>query len=723
MTVKINTHFGQPVTSEMLNEKISCVTGENIKLDGFSIKKVDNLIIVDPGKCIISGAIIEKTDRTSIPVPEIEDEIFILIKYFHYKKKIEFLTSATDDALEDELVIGSIKPTDSLPEILNAKPLKTMRELSRAYKSLRNNLLLNQEVAYGGEEIICDKSIEGNITDFKIKGNTVLNLAPIKDKTPIFAKINKAGERIPIQDSKCGHINGISVKGNTLRNLIDPTYNRSFSINADKTLSYINIGKLSLLKPNRTYSYILYGVSNKINKIYLGDGLSKEILFSSQPVKKVVKFTPKFTPKLLMTPHFYGENITEQDLQSIRMMILEGDWTNRDLPEHFEGIKSVGQISPVSNSSGIKPLQLDTFESSTFISTDSVVPANIDIKSGDYKKEVFVKPSTKYRLKLIKHVDGDLEVSLCGLKALLNNEQSSAIITTPERINENEYLTFNGWGDIEKVMLAEADNFSDFTDGFESVAENEPLEILSSDYLGNSISNILMELDEPLRRFKNVSDTIEFRDGTWCIVRRIGQVEVGAGDGWLYSYWSQHTTKDYVSFYAMHSHHLGLYPTGYFVFKNVYCQCNMFIKNETAFASADKECFFLGNGSNPPYFGVRVNRKRVNGISVEAFREFFTKNKVTFVAELMKPKIIPLNKVLSMESFNKFTKIVSSNNVRPTIEASIPSNLGATIRNDVERIARIEDTINRVLLPIIVDVDYNKTLLEVDYNIAKSKGE
>ena len=66
MALNITTHYKQPLTSKMLNHKVSTLAGGNIILEGFEVSKNNNTISIAPGKCIIQGAIIESDESVTI---------------------------------------------------------------------------------------------------------------------------------------------------------------------------------------------------------------------------------------------------------------------------------------------------------------------------------------------------------------------------------------------------------------------------------------------------------------------------------------------------------------------------------------------------------------------------------------------------------------------------------------------------------------------------------
>ena len=61
MSIKINTRFGEIVTSQALNEKIDTLFGGNAIISGFDVaRETDTSVCIAPGKAIVCGASIEE---------------------------------------------------------------------------------------------------------------------------------------------------------------------------------------------------------------------------------------------------------------------------------------------------------------------------------------------------------------------------------------------------------------------------------------------------------------------------------------------------------------------------------------------------------------------------------------------------------------------------------------------------------------------------------------
>ena len=83
-------------------------------------------------------------------------------------------------------------------------------------------------------------------------------------------------------------------------------------------------------------------------------------------------------------------------------MLLEGDWSNKEIPNYFEGMKSVGELedNKIEISSQNKNLWDGTYEIGS-IGTGEFGNGDLDTTNGENRKRSYyipVKPNTKYTI-------------------------------------------------------------------------------------------------------------------------------------------------------------------------------------------------------------------------------------------------------------------------------------------------------------------------------------
>lgn len=134
MAIKINTAYGERLTSGMLNEKISNLVGGNEKLSGFDVSIASpTSVTIKPGKAIINGCAIEETSDTNTVVidPRIlsNDSIaYVVIDYSHENKRVVFSCVAQLTSSMVKLATLFIK-SGVISELTNHNPLQTLNSI------------------------------------------------------------------------------------------------------------------------------------------------------------------------------------------------------------------------------------------------------------------------------------------------------------------------------------------------------------------------------------------------------------------------------------------------------------------------------------------------------------------------------------------------------------------------------------------------------------------
>lgn len=149
-----------------------------------------------------------------------------------------------------------------------------------------------------------------------------------------------------LEDCNGGFINIEEIKGQTIVNLY-PSGNPSKADDSYGVNSwwYWYSSLNQSLKTNTVYTQIVYGWNSDM-MVYTGQ--NKEGTFGLSYINSNIRvFT---TPDVLKdgvrwNPHIYsksGRDISE-DVKKIKIMLLEGDWSNKPIPQYFDGMKNVGE--------------------------------------------------------------------------------------------------------------------------------------------------------------------------------------------------------------------------------------------------------------------------------------------------------------------------------------------------------------------------------------------
>lgn len=171
--LKINTHYDQRITSQMLNEKIQFLIGENKVFNGFDVIPSLTDVTITTGMCNIQGAFISEDSVVEvIPVDfsKQRDKVHCLyIEYNHYNRSVYYHHVAVDKdytPADNELILARIKVT-----VAQGGELDFIVDTPEKAPTLGN--------ASGLVEVTCEKPMPVDI--FGLKAGTTFNKARIED--------------------------------------------------------------------------------------------------------------------------------------------------------------------------------------------------------------------------------------------------------------------------------------------------------------------------------------------------------------------------------------------------------------------------------------------------------------------------------------------------------------------------------------------------------------
>ena len=614
MTMKITTHYKEALTSQMLNYKVETMVGENKVTEGFEVSRNNNSITISPGKCIINGAIIESDENVNIEVPySLQDssDFQVIARYLHSAKSVGFYIYEIDRNLDSNELLLSKSMTD-------ASKMRTLVDLSASLKSIKENLAEDQVLEYENEFITSTDSVEGATTELKIKGQTIVNVAPIKDEVDIYADLQTTGNgSVKFNNTGDGIIDGINIKGKTYQNLLQGSWN--------KTGNMINFHKIStLVKPNTTYTII----NNSDDTFHIG------VFKNNSAVNSIVGYNKRSPMFKFVTPalddcdgirvyirKFDGSAFTEIDDRYFDVVLIEGDHTNNpDLPPYFEGIIGVGDKSKNLLSTNLIDGRIGDqgqwYIGSVPSTTTEFIP---------------VEPSRTYTISkdgVAQRTNIYLYDKNKGFIAKANDVQST--FNTPD----NCYFVRLYWS---KATIDLKDNVQ-IEEGraatpYEKHYRGYKVEVLSCESDSQSFkeykgSKTEFVLDQPLMRLPNgVCDEIIGNK----LIRRVGKINTWDINLWhmgLSSQQFQNTmmfaTKEFDSLFV---------PGGKII-------CNKF-KSYTTWDRDLDACDFTTN--NTVRLRIRISRSRLETEDIDGFKKWLQDNEVVIYGELANPIITPID--------------------------------------------------------------------------------
>ena len=373
---------------------------------------------------------------------------------------------------------------------------------------------------FEGNNITIDNVLEEDKIDAEIEGNTLVNLLGSQGSS-IYLHDNS-------QTTRKRYFKNINLKPYTTYTLITNISNLSSSDNSELKVHYILINKDGTTEEVYPNNF----------KCTLSNG-QKKIVFTT---KSTSSNATDFYLYVDALGNYYGTS-NQFSFESSKCMLLEGDWTNKETPDCFEGMKSVGELED--NKINIEVLGENLFDveyfkemiethynegnyryelkdgRNTIWVTDNHDRLHLEnILSNNYK----FKENTQYIIKGDIFVDkdnptgnnmlrGDILYTdkttqrIFDYKGITDKWVTSDIITDKGKTIESIYFTYGsklpkGWFDLDSLYIGEY-----------NLDKTE----FNYDY---NVQNIEVDLKEPLRGLPNgVKDRIIKRNGQWFIER------------------------------------------------------------------------------------------------------------------------------------------------------------------------------------------------------------
>ena len=282
---------------------------------------------------------------------------------------------------------------------------------------------------------------------------------------------------------------------------------KTYTISFDVIDSTISSGWFCYLDTNPQYSSESWGVITPGDKV--------------QTVKKSfnLKDTENGTYKM------YLRSTESEDNSFIKIknvMILEGDWTNKDMPDYFEGMKSSGELEDnniriVSDSDSMVDLSPDNWETGSIHGGDGSFNDNRDrIRTKKFYElprgnELFIRQRGLYKL-AIRFYDENFNII------------------------DGESTPYQGFIKVKKMNIPQGAKYYKLVCA-NSFNENTP--ISPSDIVNFTgiifVPNIekQLKLNQPLRGTPTgIKDKIIKKDGKWAIERNYKEVILDGSENW-----------------------------------------------------------------------------------------------------------------------------------------------------------------------------------------------
>lgn len=540
----------------------------------------------------------------------------------------------------DNRKVGSKNLPTTLNEIdIAIDGFKTLFETE--YGTPVNMELENNENVFSigtGTNIDKKDDVENSFTDVELSGNSLVNLADEwKDVTNETISFYYGAERSICKTSK--------LKNNTYYTLIV-----NYKINRNNTTAY-NAMELGL--SNSKNSVTSHPSGGETNYSFdVKDGLNViKFHFSNYKHDEYTYFNIR--PIRRYTDPVEGESVT---LSCSDLILLEGDWTNKPIPQYFQGLKSVGEKEDGNHKIEILSKNRNEYEGKTQYLNNN----NATILSKEDNECIFEHRQINQGIKIDIEKNIGKEIVLSYDVELLEgstlnwggHNRHTQIAYCIDGINQNTsyhsgkpismeigrtykidlVLRIENWSEQYindyKYIGIEPNRYSSNTPTYTKVKITN-FQITQSrelyPYIQPKLNKKEISLNEPLRSVGDTKDTIEKINGEWKIVRRCGEVVLNGSEDWSkvnYNHNDLCTRIDLTI--PTNSGRLDLV-------------CNNI--PVCADDNTKKENFYIAGHNNKNRFVIILPNSKLSSATIEGAKEWLSKNNATVVYLLPTPII------------------------------------------------------------------------------------
>lgn len=518
-------------------------------------------------------------------------------------------------------------------------------------------------------------TVEGMSTDMVVKGKTLQNIFP---SDPAKLSISSGS----ISDG----LITINAQTSTYGNMWDvknPLYktNTKYSV-------IIDILENTLVKGENTQlnqDYLFIGKSGSQNdsvfsgarSLVIGDGSKGRYVIPLETISDFSTMTNNYGARIFLSNVFIGGQL------KLKIMILEGDWTNKPIPEYFEGIKSFGQKEGKINilSSGKNLCE--------YLESGGMLENNF----GDYNQNNYIR-SNYINIKgieslsryLANHTD---KVRPTGWYFYDNYKNAIKPVLYGEVARVPQGAKFVR---VEFNSITPAEDISKYINELDFIViESDKVERQYSEYKSDKkdISLSKYGFEEGLRGLNNtVYDELNsVRD---VAVKRIDKRTFTGDENWKLS---SEVQDDFICFYIFADFTTSTTPI----------LCNNFIQKPTM--EKGTECV-TNNGGGNSTIRFKIQKSKLTTLDVEGFKAWLKANPTTVYFELAEPIETPLTDPINVKTFNEKTYVSFLNSLKGTSSFKTPVDTIQTIArltsenksllsSNVELGAKVTEAVNK----------------------------
>ena len=509
-----------------------------------------------------------------------------------------------------------------------------------------------------GSVIALTNSADGLVDVVGLEGNTLVNYVQdgAKELT-LNGDIDVEGTNVTLTEGVDNGLVDVACEGNTLVNLLD---NKRFGGQHMRAMSYDEVTKtysttiddylfpsfmIRLNYPldvSKTYT-VIFKIKSSLNGKTFKYGLCKNngsnawnVTSSeytlSNSYQTYIATLPKLGTDLSVLGFSFLRNsdseFTGVEINIKDVVVLEGDWTNKEIPQYFEGMKSVGECED-------NKIEILSRNKNIFDGIWSVGTINIDTgkENGDNAEcrtdYIYIGGFTR----LYKREFTDINLPYTYYKTRFYDINKNYIGTTDAWMNDSSYYTIPNGAKYLRLIP--------FKTNLE-VMSNVRLVISNSeitDYIEHKLNKKEISLNEPLRGLSDNATKDKFIKigGKWYVERNYSETVIGK-------------ENDYISVHGVVTYNDVSYVR--FRFEIDEPINNIEVSTRKSLYGISNKFQIVQNGqANKPYsFGNKAHhvdgssgKMIVYGVidetitTVSLAREYFANNKVSLIYKLEKP--------------------------------------------------------------------------------------
>ncbi|MDJ9047896.1 BppU family phage baseplate upper protein [Clostridium perfringens] len=560
---------------------------------------------------------------------------------------------------------------------------------------LKNGLKSNQSLSYEGSSIAANNTLEGRTEGMRIGGRTLVNLVNSKKIREYVATGAKSDN-----DTITWDFDNFEIPYNNWNMVYDTldmceagkTYTVIFNV-LENTTEVIKTGEktgISIMNWNvknggNTWpegDYVLKGSGIILKKLTFEKGsLEKSKIAFNVHGKEDVGNTPK--------------RLRGKFVLSKKIMILEGDWTNKEIPSFFEGLKSFGEEEKVEDKYKISILSHGKNLFNVNNSKQGLLNVNTGIlfetntsNTSDYIK---VEKGKNY---IINGEGGEIR----GYYGVLYD--CSKRYVAQKTFSKNTPFTFEQDGYFRFSYASEEDGLPATNIIFEEGTQVSAYEPYKEDKKDILIKEPLRSLDE------NIYDVIQESNGQVIVNRAIGQYTF-TGDENI-QLWPGTPTDDYC----------------YFVIDGIfnYKRLDKAICNNLPYSSSPttgKELISLRFASDLNRIYISISKNKLTTPNIDGLKAYFKANLTTMIYPLATPTVEVVENCvdIDLDTFEEKTYFSIENSLPGTLDFKVSSNIASIVQNTAREVNNIWDVINNLLVPSILKANGNLAMIKLNNNL------